>query len=225
MKYAIKQHKELSDYFHSFNSDNIQYYESLKYFLLKTKKIKGDILEFGIGRGRSIIATCHLINEYKIKKNFLAFDSFEGFGNISYHDKSYRNPKKGQWALSPKRQFKYSIKNIKKIISLHIYKNNFKNVKLIKGFVEDSLPKKIKNINSISFINLDLDLYSGHKVVLEETFKKLSKHGLIYFDDIIPKDKKPPFPGAYVAVREFFKNKKIRKFECKLRKNLVIQKL
>ena len=91
--------------------------------------------------------------------------------------------------------------------------------------MEDSLPKKIKNINSISFINLDLDLYSGHKVVLEKTFKKLSKHGLIYFDDIIPKDKKPPFPGAYVAVREFFKNKKIRKFDCELRKNLVIQKL
>ena len=225
MKYSMNQPYELNDYFHAFNSDNLQYYESLKYFLLQTKKIKGDILEFGVGRARSVITTCHLINENKINKNYLAFDSFSGFGNITSKDKSYRNPKDGEWATSPKKQFRYNIENIKKIISLHIYKNNFKNVKFIKGFVEDTLPKKIKKIDSISFINLDLDLYSGHKVVLENTFEKLSKHGLIYFDDVIPKDKNPSFPGASIAVREFFQKKKIKKFECKLRKNLIIQKL
>jgi len=221
----MNQPYELNDYFHAFNSDNLQYYESLKYFLLQTKKIKGDILEFGIGRGRSVITTCHLIHENKINKNYLAFDSFLGFGNITLKDKSFRNPKEGEWATSPKKQFKYSIKNIKKIVSLHIYNNNFKNVKFIKGFVEDTLPKKIKKINSISFVNLDLDLYSGHKVVLESIFEKLSKYGLIYFDDIIIKDKNRPFPGAYTAVREFFIKKKIKKYRCKLRKNLIIQKL
>ena len=225
MKNSMNQPYELNDYFHAFNSDNLQYYESLKYFLLQTKKIKGDILEFGVGRARSVITTCHLINENKINKNYLAFDSFSGFGNITSKDKSYRNPKDGEWATSPKKQFRYNIENIKKIISLHIYKNNFKNVKLIEGFVEDTLPKKIKKIKSISFINLDLDLYSGHKVVLENTFEKLSKYGLIYFDDVIPKDKNPPFPGAYIAVKEFFYKKKIKKYQCKLRKNLIIQKL
>jgi hypothetical protein len=225
MKYSMKQPYELNDYFHAFNSDNLQYYESLRYFLLQTKKIKGDILEFGVGRARSVITTCHLINENKIKKKYLAFDSFSGFGNITSKDKSYRNPKDGEWATSPKKQFKYNIENIKKIISLHIFKKNFKNVKLIKGFVEDTLPKKIREINSISFINLDLDLYSGHKVVLENTFGKLSKYGLIYFDDVIPKHKNPPFPGAYFAVKEFFNKKKIKKYQCKLRKNLIIQKL
>ena len=224
MKYAIKQHKKLNDYFHAFNSDNIQYYESLKYFLLKTKKIKGNILEFGVGRGRSMIATCHIINEYNINKKYFAFDSFEGFGNITDKDKSYRNPKPGEWAVSPKKQFKYSIKNLKLILSYHIYKNNFKKIKFIKGFVESTL-KKYK-FNSISFINLDLDLYSGHKTVLENTFEKLSKYGIIYFDDVILKDKKPVFPGAHLAVNEYFKNKKnIKKYYCKFRKNLVIQKI
>ena len=219
------QHPELSDYFHAFNSGNIQYYDSLKNYLLKTTNIKGSILEFGIGRARSVITTCHLINEYKIKKKFIAFDSFEGFGNISSNDKSYRNAKIGDWSSSPKKQFKYTKENMKKIVSYHIHKKNFQSVKFIKGFVENTLPKEIKKINSISFINLDLDLYSGHKTVLENTWEKLSKNGLIYFDDVIPTLKSAPFPGAAIAVNEFFKNKKIKRFTCNLRKNLIIQKI
>lgn len=219
------QHPELNDYFHAFNSENIQYYDSLKNYLPKTVNVKGSILEFGIGRARSVITTCHLINEYKIKKNYIAFDSFEGFGNISSKDKSYRDPKIGDWSCSPKNQFKYTKGNVKKIVSYHIHKKNFQNVKFIKGFVENTLPKEMKKINSISFINLDLDLYSGHKIVLENTWEKLSKNGLIYFDDVIPGRKSDPFPGAAIAVKEFFKNKKIKRFICNLRKNLIIQKI
>ena len=111
MKYSMMQPQDLNDYYHVLNSDNIQYYESLKKFLLLTHKVKGDILEFGIGRGRSLIVTCHLINEYKIKKKFIAFDSFKGFGFINKKDKSYRNPKKGDWSASPKNQFKYNKKS------------------------------------------------------------------------------------------------------------------
>ena len=225
MIYEMFQHPELNDYFHAFNSENIQYYDSLKNYLPKTVNVKGSILEFGIGRARSVITTCHLINEYKIKKNYIAFDSFEGFGNISSNDKSYRDPKIGDWSNSPKNQFKYTKGNVKKIVSYHIHKKNFQNVKFIKGFVENTLPKEMKKINSISFINLDLDLYSGHKIVLENTWEKLSKNGLIYFDDVIPGRKSDPFPGAAIAVKEFFKNKKIKRFICNLRKNLIIQKI
>lgn len=225
MKYSMKQHKDLNDYFHAFNSENLQYYDSIKKNLELVKNVKGDILEFGIGRGRSLITICHIINEYKLKKNFYAFDSFSGFDHIDKKDESPRQPKKGEWSNSPKNQFKYTQKSIKKILKNHIYKNNFKKVRLIKGYVEDTLPKTISKIKSISFINLDLDLYSGHKVVLENTFSKISKNGIIYFDDIIPDDRSPDFPGAYKAFNEYFKNKRIKKYICRLRKNLIIRKL
>ena len=227
MKYSMKQPKDLNDYYHSFNSDNIQYYESLKNFLSLSLKAKGDILEFGIGRGRSLIATCHLINELKIKKKLIAFDSFQGFDFINEKDNSFRRSKKNDWSSSPKGQFKYSEQSLKKVINKHIYKNNFKKVIFIKGYVEETLPNYIKNIKSISFINLDLDLYSGHKTVLENTFEKLSKNGIIYFDDIMPgvKLKNSPFPGAYLSFKEFFQKKKIKKFTCKFRGNLIIQKI
>ena len=108
---------------------------------------------------------------------------------------------------------------------MRFFGKNFKNVKLIKGFVENTLSKEIKKIKSISFINLDLDLYSGHKIVLENTWEKLSKYGLIYFDDIVPGRKSNPFPGAAIAVKEFFKKKKIKRFTFNIRKNLIIQKI
>jgi hypothetical protein len=191
-----------------------------------TKKVKGDILEFGIGRARSTIALCHLIHENKLKKNFLAFDSFKGFGYISKEDISLRKPKNKDWSISPKNQFRYNKKNIKKILNNHIYKSNFRDVTLIGDYVEKSLPKNIEKIKSISFINLDLDLYSGHKIVLEKTFEKVSKYGIIYFDDVGPDYAKKKFPGAEKAVREFFKGKKnIKKYICQKRKNLVIQKI
>ncbi len=210
MKYAMKQPKDLNDYYHSFNSDNIQFYESLKFFLILSLEAKGHILEFGIGRGRSLIAICHLINELKIKKKLIAFDSFQGFNFINKKDKSTRRIRKNDWSSSPKAQFKYNEQSLKKVIDKHIYKNNFKKVIFIKGYVEETLPSYIKSIKSISFINLDLDLYSGHKTVLENTFEKLSKNGIIYFDDVMPdvKLKNSPFPGAYLSFKEFFKNKK-----------------
>ena len=70
MKYSIVHPKDLNDYYHAFNSMNIQYFESLKKYLMLTKNVKGEILEFGVGRGRSLIVTAHLINQYNFKKKF-----------------------------------------------------------------------------------------------------------------------------------------------------------
>lgn len=225
MKYNMIQRKNLkSDYYHFFNSENIQYYDSIKKYMTMTKNVKGEILEFGIGRGRSSIAICHIINELNMKKKFIGFDSFLGFGEIGKNDKSYLNVKSGEWSNSPNNQFKYEKNTIKKIVYDHIFKKNFKKIEYIEGFIENTLLKKIKKINSISFINLDLDLYEGHKAVLNLTYDKLSKNGIIYFDDIVPSLKKDPFPGAKKAFNEFFKNKKIRRYICPFRKNMVIQK-
>lgn len=226
MKLSQKHPKELSDYFHTFNSDNIQYYESLNYFLDKIKNIPGCIIECGIGRGRSLVAISHLIFKLNIKKNFYALDSFEGFDFISDYDKSFRNPKKGQWSKSPNQKISYNIKFIKKVLKFHLHKKNKINIEFIKGYVEKTLPKLKKKIHKISFINCDVDLYNGHKAVLENLWNKLSVNGIIYFDDVYFKDKKRlAFPGAKKAVIDFFKTKKnYKKLICPFRKILVIIK-
>jgi len=228
MKYSIKQHIKVDDHFHVFNSDNIQYFESIKNYIVETKNVEGDIVECGIGRGRSLIAICYLKNELKLKKKIYAFDSFDGFGNISKKDQSPRKPKNKDWSHSPNKKIKYTKGFIKKVIKLHIHKDNQVKFELTKGFVEKTLPIFNKKIKKISFINCDVDLYNGHKSVLENLWRNLSKNGVIYFDDIFPKKiKKLSFPGARIAYDEFFKKINKKHFKVivdKKRGNLVIKK-
>ena len=193
-----------------------------------TQKIKGDIVECGIGRGRSLIAICHIINEWKQGKKVHAFDSFEGFGFINPQDRSFRDPKNGEWSHSPNEKIRHNKKFISRILELHIYEKNFKNVELVKGFVENTLPKHANKIKKISFLNADVDLYSGHTAILENLWTKISKNGIIYFDDIYHKKvKKVPFPGARKAYDYFFagKRKYIKELICEKRGNLIVQKI
>lgn len=227
IRYYQKLPKDISDYYHIFNSHNIQHFEALKRYLVKTRFVKGDILEFRVDRGKSLIIICYLIKELKLNKEFIAMDSFLGFDFISSKDSSYKKTKVGEWSCSPNQNLKYNKTFIQKILKKHIYKNNFKKPDLIKGYVGLKLSKLIKKIKKISFINLDLDLYSGHKNVLSYCWDKLSVNGMIYFDDIIPSLRNAPFPGALLAYKEFFKNnkKQIKEYICPQRKNLIVKKI
>ena len=89
------QNKKLDFKFHLLNSDNMQTLLSLENLLKKVSNVEGDIIEFGVGRGRSLIVISYLLSQLNIKKKMYAFDSFQGFGSIHKKDKSSRNPKKG----------------------------------------------------------------------------------------------------------------------------------
>ena len=224
----MKQNPKLNDYFHSFNSDNIQYFNSIQKYIKQTKNIKGNIVECGIGRGRSLICLCYLKKELNLKKEIYAFDSFGGFKFISKKDNSYRKPKKGDWERSPNQKIKYTKNFIHQVLKFHLFKKNYVKYQLIKGYVENTIPKFKKKIGKISFLSCDVDLFSGHKVILENLWANLSKGGIIYFDDVYPKKiKKLSFPGARLAYDEFFKDKKnlIEEVIDKERGNLVIKKI
>ena len=45
----------------------------------KIYKIRGDLIEFGVFRGDSIISTALLLKRLGIKKKIYGFDTFEGF--------------------------------------------------------------------------------------------------------------------------------------------------
>lgn len=227
MRYEIKQNSKLNDYFHAYNFENIQYFESILKYLKLTQNVKGEVVECGVGRGRSLISILYILNKFKSKKKIFAFDSFSGFGKIHKHDKSFRKPKPKDWSSSPNQKIKYSAEFIKKVLSLHMQENKIK-IKFYKGYLKKSLPKN-KSIfkNKISFINADIDLYEGHKDLLQNLWPFLSKGGIIYFDDILLKKNKLKFPGAKKAFLEFFKKKK-NKFiyiNDTIRENVVIKKI
>lgn len=223
MRFHQLQNKNLDYQFHLFNSDNMQTLLSLRRFIKMTSKIKGDIAEFGVGRGRSLIILSFLMSQSRTKKKLYAFDSFKGFGKIHKKDKSIRNPKKGEWGKSPDKKYNYNKKFINKIFKSHLHSHTRYPVKLIDGFIEKSLPA-FKKINKLSFVHCDVDLYLPHITILNNIWDKLSKNGIILFDDIEPGIKSKKFPGAVKAFNEFFGDKKYKLHSDKARNNVYVIK-
>lgn len=112
------------------------------------------------------------------KFNIFLFDSFEGLPE--YSDTSNKNP---AWR---KGEFKGTIEQIKSIIN-NVLPKIVPNVKLIKGYYEDTLTAELRN--SIidyppSIINIDVDYYKSAKTVLEWIYHLAQDGTIFYFDDI-----------------------------------------
>ena len=173
----------------------------------KTSKTKGEIIEFGVFKGNSLIRLISFNKIYsKYKKKIYAFDVFGKFPiatnkkDISYRRNFIKNA--GKNSVSS-RELNYILK-----------KKNFKNFHLIKGDVLKTIPLFLKKNKKLkfSFINLDLDLYEPSLLVLEKFYPKLSKNGIIVLDNF------KQFYGETKAVREFVKIKGIKNKIFYLRK-------
>ena len=179
--------------------------EGCKEYFQKTMSsvdhIDGCFLEAGFGHGQSARTIVDLMNKNEIKKrNIWLCDSFEGFPEPTIHDESPRNPKKGEWKVSP-----YPAFQIKKSIDTE--------VKVIKGYFEDTIPSKYTG-GQIAILHLDCDLYNSYKVCLEGLYDKVQPGGLILFDEYRSPVQLRNYPGASIAIDEFFKNRQINAEIC-----------
>lgn len=171
------------------------------------KKVHGDIVECGVGRGRSLLIISAI--NYLLDKNegggrkVYGYDSFQGFPEPTMQDKSYRNPKKGEWSHSPSGKYKYTPIFIKKILDQAGLPENVP-LTLKKGYFEKTLPHH--SSKPIALLHVDCDLYQSYKTTLETLFDKVASGGVIVFDDLIAGDKNPGFPGAMQALRDFFQS-------------------
>ena len=164
-----------------------------------SKKVPGEILEFGVFKGNSLIRFLSFRNLIDLKKKrVFGFDAFGSFPKqtIKEDNKFAKDHDKliGKGYTS-------------KIIADSLKKKKIKNFELIKGDVIKTLPiflKKKKNFK-ISFLHLDLDVYEPTKFVLNSLFSKVSKNGVILIDDY------DQVKGATKATNEFLKsNRKLK---------------
>ena len=210
-----KHPAEVSDYWHVFNTSNIlNVVYWLEYFRM-TQEIKGDLIECGIGRGRSLLTMMALeslfrtFSGYTPRKTF-GLDSFEGFPEPSEEDISPRNPKKGEWSVSPNGEFSYSIENLKKIIqNAEIASDVVNDLILMKGFFDKTAPEV--TTNNIAILHLDGDLYHSVRDPLFILSDKITVGGVVVIDDFRlrnPDSKSEAFPGARRAVEEFMDARK-----------------
>ncbi|WP_205097923.1 TylF/MycF/NovP-related O-methyltransferase [Candidatus Nitrosotenuis uzonensis] len=176
-------------------------------FFKMIKNVPGDIVECGIGRGRSLLiisAINEILDENEGgKRHIFGYDSFEGFPEPSEEDSSPRNPQKGEWSSSPSGKYQYTVDFIKKIlIEGGSYSDD--RITLVKGFFDDSLLHHPSR--PIALLHIDADLYKSYATVLRLLYEKVSSGGIIIFDDFTSNSKVESFPGARQAVKEFLKD-------------------
>ena len=202
----------------------------------------GDIFEFGVFRGSSLIAAAIILKEMGSKKKIFGFDSFEGFPCYSEKDDLENFYKYKGKIFDEKFINKFEkFKELKKMItgldnfdkisiassgnfsqtSYEDIKNKIEylkldNIKIIKGPFSETVKEFFEKDNyKISSANLDCDLYEGYKICLPIIYNYLSKSGFIHLDEYYSFK----YPGAKIACDEFFKEQNIKPLKNKTRKN------
>ncbi|PIP87109.1 hypothetical protein COW81_02015 [Candidatus Campbellbacteria bacterium CG22_combo_CG10-13_8_21_14_all_36_13] len=161
-------------------------------------KVDGDVVECGVGQGKSLLSLAFLIKDEMSGRKIWGFDSFEGFPEPSREDQSLRNVKKGDIYSninSSNIVTFFEIAGMDRLLVKH-------QVNLIKGFFKNTLTTY--RGSQIALLHIDADLYDSYLDVLRELYPKVAKGGIIIFDEYITTADYSKFPGASKAVDEFF---------------------
>lgn len=157
-----------------------------------------DVLEIGVGGGNGMKLLAKLT--YLNKRNYFAFDSFEGFPDGSKEDNFFKS--KDRWFFKYFDQ-EYIINQLKNI---GINENELKNISFIKGYLPDTL----KNYQGKpGLVYLDVDLYQSYLDCLKEIYPRLIKNGIILCDEYDTKKDLERWPGAKKAIDEFVKENSV----------------
>ncbi len=178
----------------------LDHYEIYK----KILKIKGDIVECGVFKGASLIRFLSFrdLIENSKKRKIIGFDVFGKFPKPKFNKINEKADK--IFAFRHDKNIGLGLK--KKTLSNFLKKKKFKNYSLIEGNVINTFPnflKKNKNLK-ISLLHLDLDTYEPTDFILNLSFEKISKGGIIILDDY------NHIKGATLAVNKFLKDKKLK---------------
>ncbi|MDC1016408.1 macrocin O-methyltransferase [Planktomarina temperata] len=203
----VPHDKDVDDYYHILNSSNVLNAVYWWEFFSQIRGLNGDIVECGVGRGRSLV-TIASINKLisalddRHEREIFALDSFEGFPEPTEFDNSKRSPQKGEWSMSPNNQFKYSPETIANIMKLA---NVDSKINYVKGFFDKTTENL--EVDDISILHLDGDLYESVKTPLNNLWQKVVIGGLVVIDDYaVEETENERFPGARTAIKEFLRD-------------------
>ena len=128
--------------------------------------IEGDFIECGVYLGFSMSVVAKYINFASIKKSMYLYDTYEGI------PEEYN---------SEKRSNKVYNANPNMYDQVVAKFKDYDNILPIKGTVPDSFTKQCPK--KIAFLHIDMNSSKSEIAALEHLFEKLSKGGIIIFDD------------------------------------------
>jgi len=144
--------------------------------------------ELGVHKG----FTAKLIHHYMPERKFHLFDTFEGICDNS----SFEESNQTKYSTSTWRFTDTSLSGVKN----HITQVN-NNVQYYKGYFPKSIPKNLHALR-FAFVHLDFDFFEATLEGLKFFYPRMNPMGMIVIHDY------NTWPGARMAVDDFFQNKK-----------------
>ncbi len=157
--------------------------------LHQTFSIPGDIAECGVYKGGSAYLIAEVTNKLAPQKTVFLFDTFKGLPDMNIKHDS---------ALDKKNTYQdTSVESVKALL------DKFNNCNINEGLLQETLKSAAEK--TFCFVHIDCDLYDSIKYSCEFLYPRLNTGGMIVFDDY---GYTIDWPGAKLAVDEFFKDKK-----------------
>tara|TARA_R110002111_G_scaffold39594_2_gene74555 strand:- start:122 stop:937 length:816 start_codon:yes stop_codon:yes gene_type:complete len=138
--------------------------------------VEGDLVFIGIYRGGGALYLKSLFHKFGMNNTCWLFDSFDGFEKPFFSNKKnsaidlFTN--KGKFRKQPQP------KDVQQLFEKY---NLHQNLKIVEGFVEETLP--VNEIQKIAFLHVDVDIYEPTLTSLQYLYPKLSLGGWVVIDD------------------------------------------
>ncbi|MCI8856688.1 MAG: macrocin-O-methyltransferase [Clostridiaceae bacterium] len=177
--------------------------------------LPGDIVELGVFRGTTLMEWANFMeirNMGDRQKQVFGFDNFAGFTELSEKDGKADEAMNKQAGGFDSSAFEEILEDAISIYDADRFIPYKKRVELIKGNIEETIPKFVEEHPGlrISLIHFDCDMYLPTKIGLEYLYPLVVPGGIILFDEYGIR----PWGGESNAVDEFFegKGKEIHRF-------------
>jgi len=163
-------------------------------------KLNGDIVDCGIWQGGMSIFLAKLFQE----KNIWMCDSFEGFQplNVATYKYNKKEPHTPAYQCNSldANNIPYNVAApydsvIRNLARFELQPDD--RIKILKGWVKDTLHPDNCDIKNIALLRIDVDSYSATREVLEHCYDKVVPGGFVIFDDSC-------LPSANDAMLDFF---------------------
>lgn len=195
------------------NSKNLSRILFMNHIYQLQINVHGVIMEFGTrwGQNMGLFASLRGIYEpFNRHKKLIAFDTFEGFPEITSEDGDSPMMRKGELSLT--KDYNDYLNKVVENIENDNPLSHIKKFELVKGDATKTIHNYLNNNQEtiVSLAYFDFDLYKPTKECLEAIRPRLTKGSVVAFDEL----NDPDSPGETLALMEVFglENIKLRRF-------------
>jgi len=173
-------------------------------FFKQTLEVPGDIVELGVFRGLGLMTWANLLECYCIgdrTKIVYGFDNWRGFSDLAPEDGAespHAHKTVGGFSAS---DYKAQLEDAIRIFDSDRFIPQKARVRVVEGDIEETVPGFVEENQGVRFslIHFDCDLYRPTKAALRALWPRLSRGGIMLFDEYGIAD----WPGETRAVDEF----------------------